>query len=240
MKSFDLDGAISRSDLGDGLAASSIRQPISELLARSVFWILFLFFLALSVQHLGVDLSVVPLESFIAFLPRAVGAVLFLIFGALAAQVIGGAAGAGAAALGVAMHRSLGRLVRVLLMVMVAILTIDQLGFEVSLLTGTLQNLISLFVAGFVLTFALGGRDIARSAIASYYVRDFLSAGDHLECDGISGEIESIGVTNTRVRTEQGIVHVPNSLLVSRIVKSSQAEQSVPGAQQPVAEEPGE
>ncbi len=220
---FGLDRQVEESGLGGTLARAGLSKPTSAIIGQLVFWLGFLCFLVLALENLGLDLSDLPVQAFVGYLPRVIGAVILLIAGLLLAALLGRATAAGLAGLGVAPHERLGAIVRWVLMALAVIVTVDHLGFDVTLVTNTFSNLLTIVAAGLALAFAWGGREVARNVLAAYYVRENFSAGDIVAVDGHEGRLEEIGTLTSLLITSSGSVSVPNSRLVEQTVEVKSA-----------------
>ncbi len=207
------------------LEQAEIKASPSDLLSRLAFWLVFAFFGVLALQRLGIDLSVLPVGELLSYLPRVAGAILLLIFGALVAQVVGRTVEVSAAGMHLAGHRALGRFVRGLLLVIVVLVAIEQLGLDVSVVVGTVTQLILIGAAGAALAFALGGGEIARNILAGFYIKDFLKTGQNVELGKVNGTLERIGVVNATVSSEGEEVFVPNSKFLAENVRRTRSRE---------------
>jgi small-conductance mechanosensitive channel len=222
-----LDDAVERSGLAEGLAQAKITHPASDLVALLIFWLVFLASLLLALEALGWTLAVLPLQNLISFLPRLLAAILILVIGAWLAQALGKVAQAAVASMAVEFHEGIGRVVRGLLLVVTAVLAVEQLGLNLTFLTDALTSLLTIIVAGLALAFGLGGRDVTRNVLAGYYAREQFAPGDGLVVDGEMGTLESIGAVNTQVAIGEEILVVPNTRLTEggvRVRRESQPE----------------
>ncbi len=214
-----LDRIARRAGLQATLEQAQIRREPSDLIALLVFWIGLLSILLLALETLGLGLALAPLRDLLAFLPRVFAGVLVLLAGVALAQVLERAVEAGSAGLGIEYSRQLGRVVRWLILVVTVIVAVQQLGIDLSVLTQTIVNLMTILIAGLALTFALGGREVARNALAGYYARELFSPGDQLLLDGQEGTLEAIGPLNAEVSLGEDLLMIPNrELIESRIV----------------------
>ncbi len=214
-----LDRIARRAGLQATLEQAQIRREPSDLIALLVFWIGLLSILLLALETLGLGLALAPLRDLLAFLPRVFAGVLVLLAGVALAQVLERAVEAGSAGLGIEYSRQLGRVVRWLILVVTVIVAVQQLGIDLSVLTQTIVNLMTILIAGLALTFALGGREVARNALAGYYARELFSPGDQLLLDGQEGTLEAIGPLNAEVSLGEDLLMIPNrELIESRVV----------------------
>ncbi len=222
-----IDQQIEDSGLSESLTKVGLSKPTSTIIGRLVFCLAFLCFLVLALENLGLDLSDLPVRAFVGYVPRLIGAVILLIVGLLLAALLGRATDAGLASMGVAPHERLGGIVRWVLIALTVIATVDHLGFDVTLVTDTFSNLITIVAAGLVLAFAWGGREVARNVLAAYYVKENFRLGDTVVVDGHEGRLEEIGSLNSRLVTPRGSVSVPNSRLVEQTVETRSPRGSV-------------
>ncbi len=214
-----LDAAMETAGWTDAFGRANIQARPSAMVARLVFWVVFLFFLVLAVENLGLGLTAVPLRAFVGYLPRLLGAVLLLFVGSLLAVAVGTALDASLARIEFARHRTLAGLVRGLILVVTAVAAIEHLGFDISLFTATVINLVTIVAAGLAITFALGGREVTRNILAGYYAKERFRVGDRLEIPEGQGELVAIGTVNAEIELDEGSLVVPNSLLLETAVK---------------------
>lgn len=214
-----LDDLVERSGLAEGMQRAGIQRKMTEVVALLGFWLVWLYFILAAIESLGLSLALSPLQTLLAYLPNIFAAILTLVIGALLAQVLGRGAEAAVATMGVEFHESFGRAIRILLLVVTGVIAVEQLGFDLSFLTATLTNLITIAVAGFALAFGLGGRDIARNVLASYYIREQYELGTSIVVDGQQGTLESVGTVNSEVAVEDGRIVIPNTHLIESATK---------------------
>lgn len=221
-----LDRQIEESGLRDSLTRVGLSEPTSVIIGKLIFWLVLLCFLVLALGNLGLDLSELPIQAFLAYVPRLIGAVILLLVGLLLAALLGRGTDAGLARAGVTPHERLGAIVRWILIALTVIATVDHLGFDIGLVTDTFSNLITIVAAGLALAFAWGGREVARNVLAAYYVKENFRLGDTVVVDGHEGRLEEVGSLNSRLVTPRGSVSVPNSRLVEQTVETRSPEDS--------------
>lgn len=215
---FGFDEFVERLGLMDNLRQAKIEYTPSGLMGQLFFWLVFLGFAIAAFDTMQLDIVVVLLQQLIAYLPLVFAAIVILIIGSWLAQLVGKFVEVTTASMGVDFHRQLGQAVKSIFMVMVGIIAIEQLGFDVSLLTDLFRSMLTIAIAALGLAFGLGARHVARNALAGYYVRDLYSPGDELRIDGQSGTLEAIGSLNSEIETEHGSLVVPNSRLIEKSV----------------------
>lgn len=214
-----IDGILARTGVKAGLEKAQISQSAGELLGKFLYWIIFLNFVLIGLENLGLQEAVQPLRDLIAFLPRILIALITLTAGILLAQFMGKAAEAAMRGMGVDFHEEVGQGVNVLLIIMIVIVVLEQLGIDAQILTSIFTNIVTIVVAGLALAFGLGGREVARNVLAGHYAREQYSAGDLITISDQEGFLEGIGTLNAEIRVGDDLLIVPNVRLTGSAVK---------------------
>lgn len=215
----NLESIFEQTGVRAGLKRAQINSSAGELLGKMLYWVIFLNFLLIALEHMGLNAAVDPLRQLIALLPRIIVALATLVAGMLLAQFLGKAAQAAMSGMGVEFHEEVGQGVNVLLIIMIVVVVLEQLGINAQILISIFTNVISLVVAGLALAFGLGGRDVARNVLAGYYAREQFEAGDMVVVNGEEGSLEGIGTLNAEIRVGDDLLIVPNTRLTGTAVK---------------------
>jgi hypothetical protein len=223
-----LEELLERTGIKAGLDKAQIATSGTELLGKLLYWIIFLNFILIALESLGLNAAVEPLRNLIAFLPRLLASLITLTAGVLLAQFLGKAAQAAMSGMGVEFHQEVGQGVNVLLIIMIVVVVLEQLGINASIMTDILTNVITIIVAGVALAFGLGGRDVARSVLAGYYAREQFEMGDLLIINGEEGILEAIGTLNSEIRVGNERLIVPNTTLTDTAVKVKDSDWDQP------------
>jgi len=213
-----LDKMVERSGLAGGLKQANIQSTGSGMLGQFVYWLMFLNFLVMALESLGIAAAVEQLRTLIAYLPSLLSALLVFLAGALVAQFLGRASQAAVASMGIEFHQAIGGAVRGLVLIMAVIISIQRLGVDVTILQESFITLLAIIMAGLALAFGLGGRDVARNVLAGYYARDVYKIGEKLTLDGQSGFLIGIGPLNSEIELPTGRLVVPNTRLTEDTV----------------------
>lgn len=224
-----LEDLLGRIGIKEGLEKAKFGRTGTQLLGMLLYWIIFLNFILIALESLGLHAAVEPLRDLIAFLPRLLAAMATLTAGLLLAQFLGKAAQAAMEGMGVEFHQEVGQGVNVLLIIMIVIVVLEQLGINASIMTNIFTNVVTIMVAGLALAFGLGGRGVAQSVLAGYYAREQFEMGDTISFDDKEGILEAIGTLNTEIRVDGERLVVPNTILTETAVrvKDSNWDQSM-------------
>jgi len=190
----------------------------SRLLGRIVYWLVLLLFVLAAVNRLGMQGVDEALTVFIGYLPSVLAAGLILFLGAVLARFVGDAVGTFSIQAGVASGRLVGQVVRYALLGLAVILAMDQLKLRVDFLVSIVVVLVAAVALATGLAFGLGSRGLAHSIMAGFHVREAYSEGQWLKVRNHTGRLVSIDAVQTVLETEEGLVSIPNTVLVEEEV----------------------
>jgi small-conductance mechanosensitive channel len=200
------------------LSNAGLEPSVSNLLARLAYWLILFVFVLAAAESLGLIGVAETLNKFVSYLPNVLAAALILLLGSLIAHVIGDALGQMTAQAGVAAGPALGQVVRYTLLAFAIILALDQLGIETGLLTIAASSLVIATALALALAFGFGSRDLARNIMAGFHAKEAFEEGQQLRVRGHSGQLVSIGTVKSEIKTENGLVSLPNSALIEEEV----------------------
>jgi small-conductance mechanosensitive channel len=219
-----LERLLEQTGITAGLERAGIERTGTEVLASLLYWIVFLNFLLIGLESLGLVAAVEPLRNLIAFLPRLLAALVTLTAGVLLAQFLGRAAQAAMNSMGVEFYQEVGQGVNILLIIMIVIVVLEQLGIDASIMTSIFTNVLTIGIAGLALAFGLGGRGVARNVLAGYYAHEQFAIGDNIVVDGVEGTLEGIGTLTAEVRGADELLVIPNTQLTATAIRIKDVE----------------
>lgn len=200
------------------LSNAGLDSSASHLMARFAYWLILFVFILAAAEALGLIGITETLNRLVAYLPNVLAAAFILLFGSLIAQVLGDALGRMAVQAGVVAGGTLGQVVRYTLLVFTIILALDQLGIQTGLLTIAASTLLIATALALALAFGFGSRDLARNIMAGFHARETFKEGQQLNVHGHSGQLVNIGTVKSEIKTEVGLVSLPNSMLMEEEV----------------------
>lgn len=219
LRSFGVDRAAARLQLTHVLERAGVRAPVSEIVAKTLYWFLMLAFLLFGVQTLGLDAVTTTIDRLVGFIPALLGAGLIGILGLLFARFVGTVASSGAAAAGFPSPTRLGFFVQMLVAGLVLVVAVEQLGVATSILVGPVTAILAAAGLSAGLAFALGAYPIVTHILAGHFLKQSLPRDSFVEIDGSRGIVERIGATDTLFRNGEESWSVPNARLLDLIVK---------------------
>jgi len=197
------------SSIGRAVENSETRLNTPEIVARFVFWMVLLVFLAAAVETLGLPVMTDLLGRLVAYAPNFLVAVLMILGGLIAARIVRTAALRAAEAGAIAQARGIATVAEILVIVLVVVIALEQLGVNGRVLELTVAITIGSALAAAALAFGLGARASVANLIAAHYVARTLTVGQDLMIDDIRGTVIQLTPTAVVLKTDQGRVVVP-------------------------------
>ncbi len=165
LQSIGFDRIADRAGVGTALQRARINLDAAGVLAGLVYWFIFLMFVDLAVQALGITAVTILLASVIAYLPNVFVAILILIVFAFIANVVAEVVRGAAAAAGLPSAALLAGVARWAILLFAFSSALSQLNiaqYEINALFTALLGAVAV-AAG--IAFGLGGVDSARNLL---------------------------------------------------------------------------
>ena len=187
---------------------ADLQDSAGRTVGRVLFWMVLLFFITAATEVMGLPVISVWLSGIVLYLPRLLAAVLILFAGLLGGHFLRDLI----TSTGIAYARALGRLGQVSVLVVSALIAVDQVGLNVDFLTSVLLLVLGSGLLGSALTFALGARTTVANILASYYLQKTYRIGHRVRIGEFMGEIVDLTATSVLLETKEGRVSVPAAL----------------------------
>ena len=191
-----------------------LKATASQLAAQLAFWAAMLMFLVAAVDALGMDSVTQSINNVLAYIPNVLGAIVLVVFGLMVGNFVRALVQGGAERLGIEYGGAVGQLVYGIIVVLVGSLAVGQLNLNTALVDRAIE--ISLMAVGAALALALGfgTRDMAKHVVAGVYARESFPAGSSFQMGDKRGTVSAVRAVNTTIKTDKGIVVVPNAKLM--------------------------
>lgn len=204
-----IDRLTSRLRRHSGPATLPLRKQDSSIVARVVYWLVFLFFLAAAVESLGLPGLADWINQLIVYLPKLIigGLILFAgyVLGGLAQDLVRTAA----LVRGLDSADALGMTVKTLIVIFAAILGIGHLGLDVGLLVNVVTIAAAAILGGLGLAFGIGASAQVSNILAAHQLRKVYRVGQKVRVDGTEGDILEMTSTAVILDTDEGRTLVP-------------------------------
>jgi hypothetical protein len=144
----------------------------SELLSRVVFWVVWLGFILLGVQVLGIVGLQEYISRFFLFLPRLFVALFIVFFGLVAASFFSRAALLAAVNADSPSPRLLATLIRTIIVIFAVTMAFEQLGLAERTILVAFAIAFGALMLGLAIAFGLGGRDLAKDFLERRFLKE--------------------------------------------------------------------
>jgi len=161
---------------------------------------------------LGLPAVAAWLGQVINYLPQVFGGAVIALVGYVASRPLGEATARAAERAGIARGAALGNLVRIVVLVVVVLIGIDQLGLDVSLLINLATILAAAAVGGLALAFGIGAGPAVRNIVAAHYLQRSYRVGQRVRVGELEGEILEFTPTAVVLDVAEGRAAVPAQL----------------------------
>ncbi|MGE0870917.1 MAG: mechanosensitive ion channel domain-containing protein [Kofleriaceae bacterium] len=182
---------------------------VVSVTSRIVFWLAFTVFLAVATTAVGIPVVSTWLAGFATYLPRVLAAIAVLLLGVLAGHVARILVLSAAASAGVRYARTLAQSVHIFVIVIAAVIAIDELGIQVTFLIVLGAIIVGAVLGGIALAFGLGARHAVTNLVAAHYLTRSYRVGHRIRIDGFEGSIVAIEPTAVVLQTPEGRVSIP-------------------------------
>lgn len=154
-----------KSGLTSMLQKAEVRRPPAEFLGRIIYWFIVVMFLLAGLSALDLEASNMFVSRSFVYLPKFLSAVLIIIMGYLFASFLGRATVLAGVNAGLAYSRLLGVAVRMLVLLFVFAMALEQLEVARGIVVAAFSTLFGGILLAMALAFGLGGRDVARKIL---------------------------------------------------------------------------
>ncbi len=220
---------------------AKIDVQLSTVLAKLVYWGIFFVFLIFATSVLDIPaLSEAMADVLTIHLPRFLSAAVVFFVGVFVANIIKNFIVSATTAMGIGAGRIIGIIIFYFLVVMFTIVSLNQAGIDTAIMNQNIQLILGAFLLAISLGYGLSARDLMGNMLASFYIKDKLSAGQHIKFSDIEGRIVSKSNTSITLKKSNGNeVVIPLSKLAREEVEiiKSNGKDSNPN---PSPEEPDE
>jgi hypothetical protein len=214
-----LDSILERTGVNEALENSSITVTPSEIVGRMLYWLVMIAFIMAASQILGLESVTSAITKIFAYIPNVISAALVLAAGVFLARFAGNIVTSGATAADLSYARGLGAVANTSIIVMVGVVTVEQLGVDAQILVTVITVTVAAIMAGMGLAFALGAREVVRGILAGHYLRQSLPEGSEVEVAGERGVVRQIGPIATTFEGTTRSFSIPNSRLLEEVVR---------------------
>lgn len=227
------DRIADRAGVSRALELAGTRLDAAAVLADVVFWWIFLVFIEIAVDALGLVQITAFINAVLGFIPDVFVAILILIVGSLLANVLAGAIRGATAEAGLTTSGLLANVARWAVLVFAFLAALTQLHVAENMIFILFAAMVGMLALAGGLALGLGGVDTARGLLSGWSVGRMLQPGQRVEIHGQTGTVVRHDLSTTVVDTPTGRVSIPNSMLSEEEIRMPGPSGGTPAPRQP-------
>jgi small-conductance mechanosensitive channel len=195
------------------LKATGYRGTVVELISDLVKWLVYIMFLALIIQTLGLPGVADIFTQIAVFMPRFIGAIVIVVIGFMIADFFGKIfEEAGRRFLEEeTLARLSGGMIKYSVALIAVIMALSLLGLD----TASLTIMVTIIMGTMIALLIIGVKDIFPNFSAGLHLRHDLKAGDHVKIGDHSGVVEKVDTMSVYLRNGEKRVTIPNSVVMT-------------------------
>jgi hypothetical protein len=192
-----------------GQEVSQPRWSVSALVANVAFWLILAYAVSAAAEQMGLITFSNWVLGLLGYLPSVLISLFILLIGYLVAGGVRNLIMAVAETSGFQHGLTLGHLSAGLIMAFTLLLSLSQLGLDVTLFTSIITLAAAALFASVAVAFGIGAADAVRNVLASHYVRKAYRTGQRVRIDDLQGEILELTQIAVLVGTDEGEAWIP-------------------------------
>ena len=159
------------------------------------------------------------LNQAVLYIPKIIVALILLAVGIYLGQLADAFVTTTAHLAKIPFYQALGKLCHYAIIGLAIMMALEQLGVATAIVAHSFLILFGIVPLICALIFMIGGKDIIASILSRNFIIKKFKAGDNIAVDKVSGEIVSIDLVNTTIKSGNEEVIIPNAELASKITK---------------------
>lgn len=213
LRALHFDNVADRAGITRALRMAGTQLDAARVLADVVFWWIFLIFIELAVNALGLVEISNFLNAVLGYIPNVIVAILIIVIGALLANVVAGIVRGAAGEARLSLAPVLATIARWAIIIFAVLAALTQLHVAENMIFILFAAAVAMVAIAGGLAFGLGGVDAARGFISSFSAGSILQPGQRVEIGGNAGTVVRHDMNQTILDTSTGRISIPNAEL---------------------------
>lgn len=196
-----------------------LKDKLSAIIAKIVYYMLMLTFIIAATETLGVAAITQLFTDLMNYLPFLLTASVVFMLGLFLADMVQGAVVTLCQSLGIASAKMIGSIVFYFLFVTIAVSALAQAKINTEFISSSLVVLIGAGALAFAFGYGLASKDLVSNYLASYYNKNKVRVGDEVRIMGERGKVVLIDSTYMILQTPERAIIIPLSKLTTEKVE---------------------
>ena len=226
LKALGFDVLADKIGLTNFLEKGGVQKRASSIVGLILYWLIMFSALIMVFNVLELEIASRFIQQTLIYIPKLIVALILLALGIFLSKFVNKFVQASARLANIPFYTALGKIASYVIIGLATVIGLEYLGVATAIIIHY-AVIVFIFVPLIIaLIFLIGGRDIVFNALASRVLKNEYMKGDVVEFDSISGQIDSIDLVSTKLKSKGGKIIIPNSELIKKIVKKSGGEQN--------------
>ncbi len=219
------DEFLDKVGIGSVFSKVGVKDGISKLLAKVLFWVVMLFIFKNAAGQMGVDDISMIIDKIMAFLPKVLIATIIMLVGFMIADMVKNVVFKTLDGLGLEYAKVLSGILFGFVFIIVLTVALSQLEVETELLNASVKIILASFGLGLAICLGLGLKRMAGQIVSGVYARDLYKVGTTLIFEDEEVKVAGVGPVTTKLMTKEGgFIMVPNDDLLGSTTRGHSAE----------------
>jgi len=192
----------------------------SIICGKIIYWVVMITVFIGIANYLNLPTVSEALNSLLLFIPNILSGIAIIVLAFVLGNFLAGVISEAAKKAEIARSDLLGNIAKYAIVILASAMALEQLRIETAILKLALTYFVGALAVAVALAFGLGCTTIAKDVIAFLLVRDRFQVEQRIKVDEYSGKIDKISLTSTVLDTDKGLVNIPNSVLLEKVIIS--------------------
>lgn len=202
-----------------------VKNGVSKLLAKVIFWLVLLFIFKSAANQMGMDDISNIIDKMFAFLPKLLIASIIMLVGFIVADMVQNIVYRALDNLGLDYAKALSSILFGFIFILVLTVALSQLEIETELLNASVKIILASLGLGLAICLGLGLKRMAGQIVSGVYARDLYKVGTLILFEGEEVKVAGVGPVTTKLMARDGsFIMVPNDDLMGSTTRGRSAE----------------
>ena len=197
----------------------SLNIKSGAVISNFLYWIIMLLAITTALEILGLDTIKEGINSFIAYLPKLISAILFFMIGSFIANIIKNVTSAAFDSMGIGAGKIISGFIFYFLVMLCSITALNQAGIDTVIITQNITIGVAAIFFAFALAYGFASRDIMANLLASFYTKDKFNIGQNIRIGDVQGTIVAMDSTSVTLNSGDKQIVLPLHKLISSTVE---------------------
>lgn len=218
LKALKFNQLMDRVKMGEFSKKLRIEKTPSQIVGKFIYWLLMLLIIVGFADALALSVVSEKIGVLINYIPNIILAALILIIGLFVAGKVKEMVQLSLSSYAIRANRLIGNIFFYVITAFVVLTALEQLEFNIDLLTSNVMILLGGVALAFSIGYGLAAKEIFPHIISSYYSKGMFDVGDTIRVADTEGKILAITNLSIVLETPEGKRYIPAKKMVTEEV----------------------